>query len=505
MLRFCAAALALCAAFAGEAHAALAITYGRTTNLRCSGGVCTATAPDATFGIKDIQKRLAYGNLTVVADSLAADIVVAAPFHWASAHSLELFAAHDIRIDKTVDVAGTGGVMLTSNDGRTDGTLSFGPDGNVHFWATTNALTINYAPYALVNSLPALIGAVAAHPANRYALANDWDAAAHGTYASVPITPSFGGAFDGLGHAIKHFRVRPANGKPAGLFALVNAQGSVSNLKLPAMRLWARYGANAGAIAVQNQGLLAGDTVQGVVSGSGSTVGGIAGLNTGTVLDCHADLQVTINGGQIGGVVGGNLTGGLIDRSSAKGALSGTNAVIAGGLAANNAATISRSWSSASVAIGNATGHSEPAAGGLVGDNWDQHAGATIVNSYATGSATGGVNTRVGGLTGSARYNGTISAVYSTGAVGGSTLVGGLTGELDSEGLSFASSYWNLDTSGVSNPARGAGNVANAPGITGLTDAALKSALPSGFDPSVWGQDAGINGGLPYLLRNLPN
>ncbi|MBV9992912.1 MAG: hypothetical protein JOZ72_16665 [Alphaproteobacteria bacterium] len=510
MLRLCTTAFALCAALVGEAHAALAITYGQTTNLRCSGGVCVATAPDATFGIKEIQKRLAYGDLTVVADDLAGDIVVDAPFHWASAHDLELFAAHDIRIDKTIDVAGPGGVTLTSNDGRTDGTLSFGPGGNVHFWATTNALTINYAPYALVNSLPALIGAIAAHPSNNYALAADWDADAHGTYLSVPVPTLFHGAFDGLGHAIEHLRVRPdsAGNGFAGLFYSVAKEGSVAHLKLTAARFWGRYGKTVGGIAVLNQGLLTGNSVQGTFSAIQSNMGGVVGSNSGTVLDCHAQVQMSsTNGGGLGGIAANNLAGAMIDRSSSKGALSGSGLAFVGGLAAANAGTISRSWSSANATTGNGTNHSASAAGGLVGINADRSASVSIVNSHATGDAAAGSDALAGGLTGASRFDGTISAVYATGAVSGGarSFVGGMTGEYDSEGLSFASSYWDLDTSGVSNPAHGAGNIDSAPGITGLSDAALKAALPSGFDPAVWGRDPGINGGLPYLLSNLPN
>jgi len=32
----------------------------------------------------------------------------------------------------------------------------------------------------------------------------------------------------------------------------------------------------------------------------------------------------------------------------------------------------------------------------------------------------------------------------------------------------------------------------------------LKSALSDGFDPDVWGQDANINNGWPFLLANPP-
>jgi hypothetical protein len=41
-------------------------------------------------------------------------------------------------------------------------------------------------------------------------------------------------------------------------------------------------------------------------------------------------------------------------------------------------------------------------------------------------------------------------------------------------------------------------------GVSGLTNAQLKSGLPDGFDPKIWGQSSGINKGYPYLLANPP-
>jgi hypothetical protein len=61
-----------------------------------------------------------------------------------------------------------------------------------------------------------------------------------------------------------------------------------------------------------------------------------------------------------------------------------------------------------------------------------------------------------------------------------------------------------MDSSGIDDPGEGAGTPRNDPGITGLTDAQLKSALPAGFDPNVWGQSPNINNGWPYLLANPP-
>jgi hypothetical protein len=61
-----------------------------------------------------------------------------------------------------------------------------------------------------------------------------------------------------------------------------------------------------------------------------------------------------------------------------------------------------------------------------------------------------------------------------------------------------------LDTSGISNVAQGAGNIADDPGITGLSDAQLKSGLPIGFDKKVWKEKATLGNGYPTLIDNPP-
>jgi len=61
--------------------------------------------------------------------------------------------------------------------------------------------------------------------------------------------------------------------------------------------------------------------------------------------------------------------------------------------------------------------------------------------------------------------------------------------------------YWDTETSGQN---QGAGNVVNEPGLTGLTTAQFQSGLPAGFDANVWGENAKINGGVPYLIANPP-
>jgi hypothetical protein len=65
------------------------------------------------------------------------------------------------------------------------------------------------------------------------------------------------------------------------------------------------------------------------------------------------------------------------------------------------------------------------------------------------------------------------------------------------------SNYWDLSSS-VSYPTRGAGNISDDPGITGLTTKQLQSGLPPGFSNDSWGESLSINGGLPYLIGVTP-
>ena len=197
-------------------------------------------------------------------------------------------------------------------------------------------------------------------------------------------------------------------------------------------------------------------------------------VGVGTVTRCHAAVAVSITGefGAAGGLIGRNE--GFEDAAVYE-----------------------------SYATGPVSGGAGSAVGGLIGDN----SGGMIINTYATGTVTGGANSQVGGLIGTNEDGNSfpvITSSYATGAVSGGSgaVLGGILGQdvADSE---ISNAYWDLDTSGISDPTKGAGNIANDPGITGLTDAQLKSGLPAGFDKKVWHENAAVNGGYPYLV-DLP-
>ena len=62
-------------------------------------------------------------------------------------------------------------------------------------------------------------------------------------------------------------------------------------------------------------------------------------------------------------------------------------------------------------------------------------------------------------------------------------------------------SYWDTTSSGQT---QGAGNFANESGLTALTTTQLQTGLPTGIDSEIWGENASINQGLPYLLSIPP-
>ncbi|HET8728223.1 MAG TPA: hypothetical protein VFO41_11980, partial [Alphaproteobacteria bacterium] len=276
--------------------------------------------------------------------------------------------------------------------------------------------------------------------------------------------------------------------------------------------------------------------------------GGIAGQNDGTISDVIADVHITITDAydeEIGGLVG--LNSGLIEESSTTGTIMTPDSVntFVGGLVGQGG-VIDRSHSAVSVqsadygaglvaepdtvtnsyATGDVTARR---AGGLAAD---LHGHKTIERSFATGAVT--ASQYGGGLIGHADFaNNVISDCYSTGSVTGTTdadALGGLAGGENAAvtnfyatgaiggpagaatggvtgqdlGATSVANYWDLDTTGVSDPHKGAGNIVDDPGMTGLSDPQLKSGLPAGFDPQVWAQSPAINNGYPYLIANPP-
>ncbi len=235
-------------------------------------------------------------------------------------------------------------------------------------------------------------------PARRYILTNDislggrsWD----------PF--DFVGSFDGNGYTIYNFSINKSGSNNIGFFSTIAVNASVMNLTLE----------------------------QYVVSGK-ENVGGLAGVNHGTINNCSVKGSVTSSSHNTGGLVGYNY--GIIENSNATGSVTGGNSNNVGGLVGyNKGGRITGCYASGDVYSNYVR------VGGLVGLN----EGGIITMSYATGNVTSNQNI-VGGLAGANFSNGTIADCYATGSVTSLTNagVGGLVGENTNS---------ELDTSSITN------------------------------------------------------
>jgi len=216
----------------------------------------------------------------------------------------------------------------------------------------------------------------------------------NGGFDGTPFT----GVFDGNDHAISHVTI---DGKYLlGLF------GRLGQLNGPRGE-------------VKKLGL-----VDVTIVGTGSVVGGLVGLNYGSVVNCHSTGSVS-GSDYVGGLVGDNW--GSVTQCYSSGVVSGSSRV--GGL------------------VGYIDSCVRPPLFG------------SVTRCYSTGTVTG--NTYVGGLVGLiGYYGGCVTHCYSTGAVNGTgENVGGLVGCLayDCGAGAVIACLWDVETSGQMTSAGGQG------------------------------------------------
>jgi hypothetical protein len=345
-----------------------------------------------------------------------------------------------------------------------------------------------------------------------YSLANDIDASVttswNGGEGFEPLW-GFTGSLDGCGYVINKLCIHPSM-TDAGLFGRIEKTGYVANLGLVDVDI-AVTGSNwAGAIAGTLDG--SGDPIGTIsncyASGSitgGTYLGGLVGCNFGRITDSYSTVTVTGTGSTIGGLAGymswlseakrcyatgdvsggtevGGLVGynyqGVIDNSYATGDVTGSGVV--GGLVGYHhytGATIYQSY-----ATGNVSGTDR--IGGLIGEI-DR---AVVHDSYSTGKVTraSGVSEYSGGFVGF-NYRGSVTKCYSTGRVTYADAADptnkGFVGMVDTgSGFNMAGNFWDVDTSRQTSNAAGGANGFNTSQMK-----AQANYVASGWDfATVW-------------------
>ena len=232
---------------------------------------------------------------------------------------------------------------------------------------------------------------------------------------------------------------------------------------------------------VRNVGLVGVDiTVTATSTNNMIDVGGLAGMNSGTVSNSSVTGSITVTRGDGGGT---SNAGGLVGENSGGNSITASYAAVAvtvslgtpnaGGLVGNNAGDIAASYATGDVSA-TASQNQLATAGGLAGTS-----GGTIMASYATGDASATApapssgNATAGGLVGEG--GGVITASYSTGAPTatvdtGTASEGGLKG---SGSPNAVDSYWDADASGIATTT-----------ATGVPTSTVALQAPTGYGTS---------------------
>ena len=322
-------------------------------------GTYTPSADDSILDVTTLELALASGNVIVTtgsSGSQAGDINVVGAVKW-STHSLTLDANHSINVNAAMSASGAAGLTLTTNDGGSGGQLVI--NSNIAFASTSEALTINGNSYTLENSFGNLKSDINSNSGNGYyALTSNIDASGP-TYSAAPIG-ALHGTLEGLGHTISNLMVSTSS-TYAGLVGystgVIRDVGLVSGTISGDQYVGGLVGYNGAGGTISNAYAMDG------VNATGDNVGGLVGYNAsgGAIANAFAIGAVQSTGSYVGGLVGYNKFGGTISSAYATGAVNG--GIDVGGLVGVNDGSITNAYASgaASAAGGQA--------GGLVGYN----------------------------------------------------------------------------------------------------------------------------------------
>jgi hypothetical protein len=293
-------------------------------------------------------------------------------------------------------------------------------------------------------------------------------------------TASFTGIFDGQGHEIRDLFINRPDQTRTGLFGMIDYGAVVENLGV--VNVTVIGGRLVGGLVGLNNGTISNSYSTGSVTGN-DEVGGLVGRHSwGALHNCYSIASVT-GEEDVGGLVGRNeattvddsYCRGTLSDSYSEGNVTGQSSV--GGLVGTivHRVMVENSYSGGSV-----TGNNN--VGGLVAsDEFD-----TVSNSYSTASVTG--SQKIGGLVGH-NDDGTVSNSYSTGNVTGDEYVGGLVGW--NEYGTVSNSFWDTETSGQATSDGGTGkNTTEMQDITTFLDGGwdiIAVANPSTRNPAyIW-------------------
>ena len=310
-----------------------------------------ATAGNQVITVSSIESALAGGDVVVTTvgttGTQTGNIAVASSLSWANANTLTLNAYRDITVNSGVTISNTGAgnlVLRADATGTEVGTVNFNGNGKIDFSGSTGTISIFYNPtdnpagsvvnptsytmpfdytpyvvtngaiqnqltaYMLVNSVYDLQN-IENNLSGDYALGKNIDASAtagwNGGAGFLPIgmNSAFTGTLNGNDNTISNLTINLPSSVYVGLFGIVGTGGMVQNLGL----LGGNVGGSeyVGGLIGVNYGTVSNTYATGAVSAKAG-VGGLIGFNYGTVNYAYATGAVTGSSEEAGGLIGYN-------------------------------------------------------------------------------------------------------------------------------------------------------------------------------------------------------
>ncbi|MGA2915983.1 MAG: GLUG motif-containing protein [Sedimentisphaerales bacterium] len=155
-------------------------------------------------------------------------------------------------------------------------------------------------------------------------------------------TTTFTGVFDGDGYVVYNAIINTPSNTYVGLFGCVGNAGRISYLGVEDVNITAL--SYAGGLAGRNYGGIAKCYVTGTVTTSATYSGGIAGRNDGNIIDCYATDSVK-GSSDVGGLVGSNGSSvSDVNTSYSTGLVTGSGSYVGGLVGYNYGDVINSFW-----------------------------------------------------------------------------------------------------------------------------------------------------------------
>ncbi|ERJ40589.1 Large exoproteins involved in heme utilization or adhesion [Burkholderia sp. AU4i] len=430
---------------AGDAQVDTRSSSGRTGTWTIASANANVDGADAAIGAATLSRAL--GTTNVALTNTSGDLTVDGAVNWTSDHALALTSQKgDVALKRAVTASGAKASVKANAAGeiRVDDKLALTGDqahlelnakkgyrftqdkASATLSGRNASFSSNGEGYQVIHDVAGLRN-VDRDLNGRYVLGNAIDGKGV-AFQSIGANSAFEGVFDGLGNTVSRLNVT-GFAPSIGLFS--ENKGRIANLELV-------------SLIVNNQANV-----------RNSQVGGLAGVNRGTISNVRAAGMTVASTSPIRGesVVGG-LVGvndhGVIDGARFQGRISGNEkATTIGGIAGNSVggARIANSHADAEITSKDASATGLYMLGGLVGMNLE----STVSNSSSGGKLSAGVNAVAGGLVGYSA-GGAIDHSTSSMAVsaGKDAAVGGAVGWNAGADLSNVSAIGNVSaTSGA--------------------------------------------------------